>query len=83
MVPRLSVLAGEDGQAFVRGWQQAVRQGAALLALALGGDLGAALAETGAQLDGEGEASRLGRVLCAFSVSAELQLLRRELGLGE
>ncbi|MFO0573040.1 MAG: hypothetical protein U1A78_03500 [Polyangia bacterium] len=83
MVPRLSVLSGEDGQAFVRGWQQAVRQGAALLALALGGDLAAALAETGAQLDGEGEASRLGRVLCAFSVSAELQLLRRELGLGE
>lgn len=83
MVPRLSVLGGEDGRAFVRGWQQAVRQGSAQLALGITGDLGVALAETGAQLDGEGDAARSGRALCAFSVSAEVQVLRRELGLGE
>lgn len=83
MVPRLSVLAGEDGRAFVRGWQQSVRQGSAQLALGITGDLGVALAETGAQLDGENGAARIGRALCAFSVSAEVQVLRRELGLGE
>lgn len=83
MVPRLSVLAGEDGRAFVRGWQQAVRQGSAQLALGITGDLGVALAETGALLDGEGDAARIGRALCAFGVSAEVQVLRRELGLGE
>ena len=57
-------------------WRRAVRLAAAGAGLAVCGDLGAALAELGADLD-----SDEGRALARLAVSEELAALRRELGL--
>ena len=81
---RLQPLSGSDGREFILGWQQAVLLGAAQLALAIAGNLTAALDDLGVSLrDGSAAAVRKARALCAFSVSAEMQSLRRELGLSE
>ena len=81
---RLGPLAGSEGNQFIVGWQQAVLLGSAQLALAITGNLAAALEDLGVSLrDGSAAAVRTARALCAFSVSAELSSLRRELGLSE
>lgn len=84
LAPRLGPLAGSEGNQFIVGWQQAVMLGSAQLALAITGNLAAALEDSGVSLrDGSAAAVRTARALCAFSVSAELSSLRRELGLSE
>lgn len=84
LAPRLGPLAGGEGNQFIVGWQQAVLLGSAQLALAITGNLAAALEDLGVSLrDGSAAAVRTARALCAFSVSAELSSLRRELGLSE
>lgn len=84
MAHRLAPLAGSEGNQFIVGWQQAVLLGSAQLALAITGNLAAALEDLGVSLrDSSAAAVRTARALCAFSVSAELQSLRRELGLSE
>jgi hypothetical protein len=84
LAPRLAPLAGSDGKDVILAWQQAVQLGAAQLALAIAGNLAAALADLGISLrDGNIAAARTARALCAFAVSAEVHSLRRELGLTE
>jgi len=84
LAARLSPVAGSDGKDFIVAWQQAVLLGGAQLALAITGNLAAAFEELGVNLrDGSAVAVRKARALCAFSVSAEIQSLRRELGLSE
>ena len=77
-------LSGENGKNVVLGWQRAVLRGSALLAMAITGNLAAALVETGAKLETEDEQEvKTARTLLCWSVSAELANLRRELGLTE
>jgi tetratricopeptide (TPR) repeat protein len=84
LAARLTPVAGSEGKDFIVGWQQAVLLGGAQLALAITGNLAAALDDLGVSLrDGSAVAVRKARALCAFSVSAEMQSLRRELGLSE
>ncbi len=84
LASRLMPLSGSEGREFIVNWQQAVLLGAAQLGLAITGNLGAALDDLGIGLrDGSAVTVRKARALCAFSVSAEMQSLRRELGLSE
>lgn len=80
---RLSPLSGNEGKDFIVSWQQAVLLGSAQLALAITGNLVAAFEDLGVSLRDGGAGGRTARALCAFSVSAELQSIRRELGLIE
>lgn len=81
---RMSELAGENGKNLVLGWQRTILRGSALLAMAITGNLSAALQETGAKLDTDDEhEAKTARTLLTFSVSPELIKLRRELGLTE
>ena len=84
LAPRLGQLEGTDGTEFVTAWQQAIQLGSARLALAICGNLEAALSDLGIGPAAEGVfAARLWRTLTTFSVSSEIQSLRRELGLAE
>jgi len=81
---RMSELAGENGKNLVLGWQRTILRGSAQLAMAITGNLSAALKETGAKLDTDDEhEAKTARALLTFSVSPDLLKLRRELGLTE
>ena len=81
---RMQELAGENGKNLVLGWQRAVLRGSAQLAMAITGNLSAALQEMGAKLDTDDEQeAKTARALLTWSVSADLLKLRRELGLSE
>lgn len=81
--PRIdSHLAFHGGRTRIEGWVQAIRTGAARLALALSGDLQAALQETQADLRStDATSAQMARALILFSVSVEIGEMRRELGL--
>lgn len=84
LASRMQELSGENGKNLVLGWQRSVLRGSALLAMAITGNLSAALHETGAKLESEDEQeAKTARTLLCWSVSAELANLRRELGLTE
>lgn len=84
LASRMQELSGENGKNLVLGWQRAILRGSALLAMAITGNLSAALKETGAKLDSDDEyEAKTARTLLCWSVSSELTSLRRELGLSE
>ncbi len=83
MANRLSPLAGNEGRDFIVSWQQAVLLGSVQLALSITGNLVAAMDDLGISLRDGGAGGQTARALCAFSVSAEMQSLRRELGLSD
>lgn len=81
LAPRLSKLAGDEGRDLVATWQQEVRLGSAQLALALSGNVQAALADLGiGPNDSNAVSAKLARKLLGFAVSPEILTLRREFG---
>ncbi len=81
LAPRLHPLAGEEGREFVATWQKEVLLGSAQLALALSGNVAAALSELSIQPnDSNAPSAKMARRLLGFSVSAEILTLRRDLG---
>lgn len=81
LAPRLDALAGAPGRARILEWQQAVRMGSARLCLALSGSVAATLDAAGVSpRDQDPQSARAAHALLVYAVSAELQDLRRELG---
>lgn len=84
LAPRLGGLAGDAGRDLIAEWQLAVRLGSAQLSLAISGNVQATLSDLGVgPRDASSGAARLARGLLAWSASAELVTLRRELGVSE
>jgi len=79
--PQLHKLAGDEGRQFVLAWQQEILQGSAQLALAISGNVQAALTDLGVgPNDSDAASAKRARRLLAFSVSADILTLRRDFG---